>query len=162
MADERAGDDEWVLMPVQRRYLSVVNNAIHEAWVEESLASAASSANQAPRGGWNKTEIGKLKKAVRNPTVRALLDLTATRSDQWVTYDDLCVTVGRDWAEVRGDLAGFTQLLRKKFSREGRDKWPVEVEWKTEKTPTRYRMPLYMARWWNEARSQAVPRNQRI
>ena len=162
MADLRATDDEIVLVPVPKRYLAAVYQTLNESWIEDSAANSNSTANGVALGGWNKTEIGKLKKAVKNPTVRAMLDLTASRAGDWVNYDDICSAVDRSWAEVRGDLAGFSQLLRKKFSREGRDKWPVEVEWRTSETPTRYRMPLYTARWWNEAKSQAVPKNKPI
>ena len=158
MAEQRVTDNEIVLVPVPKRYLAVVYQTLNEAWVEDSAGNSTSTANGTALGGWNKLEIGKLKKAVKNETVRAMLDLTASHAGDWVAYDDICSTVGRDWAEVRGDLAGFSQLLRKRFSREGRDKWPVEVEWKTSETPTRYRMPLYIARWWNEAKSQAVPK----
>jgi len=161
MADQRVTDDEIVLVPVPKRYLAVVYQTLNEAWVEDSAGSRTATANGTARGGWNKTEIGKLKKAVKNATVRAMLDLTATHSGEWVTFDDICAAVNRDWAVVRGDLAGFSQLLRKKFSREGRDKWPVEVEWKTSERPTRYRMPLYIARWWHEAKSQALPQSNR-
>jgi hypothetical protein len=161
MGEERTSDDEWVLMPVQRRYLSIVNNAIHEAWVEDA-ASTSTSTPGAARRGWTRPEIDRLKLEITNPTVRALLDLTADRPNGWVTYDELCMKAGRDWAEVRGDLAGFSVLLRRQFNRQGRDSWPVEVEWATSETPTRYRMPPNLARWWNDAQSRPLPQGSRI
>lgn len=160
MRDDRPSEDEIVQVPVPRKYLRVVYAALHEAWVEDSQETTASTSGTARRG-WTKPEIERLKLAITNDTVRALLDLTADRPNEWVTYDELCTKSDRDWAAVRGDLAGFSQLLRRQFNRESRDSWPVEVEWATNETPTRYRMPPNLARWWNEARSQVLPRNSR-
>jgi hypothetical protein len=162
MADEQNAEDEIVNVPVPVRYLSVVYQALNEAWVEDTASSPAAPSGESLRRGWTKPEISKLKKTIKNETVRAMLDLTADRAGEWVNYADICAAVDRDWTAVRGDLAGFSQLLRRKFNKEGRDKWPVEVEWATAETPTRYRMPLNLARWWNEAKSQALPKSKRI
>jgi hypothetical protein len=160
MAQQKASDDEIVLVPVPKRFLPLVYQTLNEAWIEEPAEVAAPTPTTTVLRGWNKTDIAKLKRTVKNPTVRAMLDLTAAHAGEWVTYEEICSAADRDWAAVRGDLAGFSQLLRKKFSKEGRDKWPVEVEWR--QSGTRYRMPLALARWWNDARSQAVPKNSRI
>lgn len=157
MADQRATEGEIVNVPVPVRYLAAVYQALNDAWLEDAAVNGASTAAGSALRGWTKGDIGKLKRAVQNRTVRAMLDLTAAHAGEWVTYDDVCATAGRDWPAVRGDLAGFSQLLRRKFSKEGRDKWPVEVEWRA--SGTRYRMPLALARLWSEAKSQALPRN---
>lgn len=159
MADQKASEGDIVNVPVPVRYLSVVYQALNDAWLEEAAVNGASSQVGSALRGWTRADIGKLKRTNKNPTVRAMLDLTAARAGEWVTYDDVCAVAGRDWPVVRGDLAGFSQLLRRKFSKEGRDKWPVEVEWRA--SGTRYRMPLALARLWSEAKSQALPRNTR-
>ncbi len=143
MAQQKATEDEIVLVPVPKRFLAQVYQTLNEAWIEEPAESTPPSPTTTALRGWNKTDIAKLKRTVKNPTVRAMLDLTAAHAGEWVTYDDICSTVAREWAAVRGDLAGFSQLLRKKFSKEGRDKWPIEVEWR--QSGTRYRMPLATA-----------------
>jgi hypothetical protein len=45
---------------------------------------------------------------------------------------------------ARGDLAGFTQLIRRQFER---DNWPLEVEW-LEDGQLGDRMSPHIAQWW--------------
>ncbi len=157
MADQKTTEGEIVNVPVPVRYLSAVYQALNDAWLEDAAVNGTSTQAGSALRGWTRADIGKLKKSVKNPTVRAMLDLTAAHASEWVPYEDVCSAASRDWASVRGDLAGFSQLLRRKFSKEGRDKWPVEVEWRA--SGTRYRMPLALARLWSEAKSQALPKN---
>src|SRR5260221_3829245 len=59
---------------------------------------------------WGKDQIVQLKQEVRNPTVISLLNLTAERAGEWVSYDEIYEKAGRTARQAQGDLAGFTQL----------------------------------------------------
>ena len=98
---------------------------------------------------WQKDEIRQLKQEVSNPTVLALLELTAQRAGLWVTFDEIFQRAGRSPRQAQGDLAGFTQLIKRHFKQNIKGYWPVEIE--TTGKPIKYRMPPEVAQYWKEA-----------
>lgn len=101
---------------------------------------------------WTKQEITQLKQRLRNQTVQVLLELAAERMEEGVDFTELCERTKRTQREVMGDLAGFSQLLRRHFGRAGQEEWPIEVKWGTSpEEPTHYRMQPEIAQWWRES-----------
>lgn len=155
MSSYDVANDEIVSFPVPKRYLPVVIRALADA-METGITLLppatpefvpASDGNEVS-GGWTKEEIAKLKQRLQNPTVRMLLDMTAAKPEHWFGFKDLMSAAKRSYGEARGDLAGFTQLVRRTFEREA---WPLQVEWSDEEGQVRYRMDPAVADWWNGA-----------
>jgi len=141
--------DEIVNFPVPKRYLPVVIHALADAM----RASPNIPLGQNSHGEWTKDEITRLKHEIRNQTVLLLLDLTSERAGEWVDLSEICKKAGRTQRQAQGDLAGFTQLVKRRFGKNGQNNWPVEVKWGlSPEEPTRYSMQhLGIARWWREA-----------
>jgi TIR domain len=99
---------------------------------------------------WDKDQIALLKREVRNPTVLSLLNLTAERAEEWVTYDEVYENAGRTAGQAKGDLSNFTQLIKRHFKQNVKGWWPVDVQLGK---PIKYRMPSAIAQHWKEARS---------
>ncbi|GHO52884.1 hypothetical protein [Ktedonobacter robiniae] len=98
---------------------------------------------------WSKDKLAQLHREVTNPTVLALLGLTAEKAGNWVTYDEVCERSGRSGRQVQGDLAGLTQLIKRRFEH-NTGFWPVEIRPSTQSAPYAYRMPVDIARRWKD------------
>lgn len=155
MNQDYSPDDEIVNFPVPKRYLSVVIRALADAMREKdiSLPSSSTHPGQTGQGEWTKDEIIRLKHEIRNQTVLLLLNLTCERAGEWVDLSEICKKAGRTQRQAQGDLAGFTQLVKRRFGKNGQNNWPVEVKWGlSPEEPTRYSMQHPdIARWWREA-----------
>jgi hypothetical protein len=136
-------DDEVVNFPVPKRYLPVVILA---------LADAMRDTPATRHKEWTKAEIARLKQELHNRTVLILLDLASERGEAGVDFNEIRQKAGRTQREAMGDLAGFTQLIKRQFGKEGQDDWPVEVKWgASAEESTRYLMQPDIAQWWREA-----------
>ncbi len=102
-------------------------------WTKESLALLASRAN---------------------PGTLALLDLVSSSPPgEPVTFPELCEFAGMSVAQARGQLAGFTALLRgAEF--DGLSRWPVEIKWQSSGV-AHYFMSGPLAEAWREIRGLA-------
>lgn len=86
----------------------------------------------------------------------ALMDLVASSpSSHSVTFAELCEFAGMSLPQARGQLAGFTLILRNPEF-EGRSKWPVKVKWSATGSAS-YSMPEELAQWWREIRGLPNP-----
>ena len=147
MADERTPGDELVALQVPRRYYEVVIRALADAIADDNDSATSvgpSDDGASANRGWDEESIASLKQKVQNPTVRLLLDTTANQPDQWLRFRDLMQLAQRTYGEARGDLAGFTQLIRRQFER---DNWPLQFE-SSDDGQLRYRMSPQIAQWW--------------
>jgi hypothetical protein len=125
--------DDIVLIPVPRRYQQVVHRALADA-MEASLTSPQAPTPEAPRDDkpaypeipWSEEDINRLKGQSLNATSRSMLDLSAEGAGEWISIRDVERRAGRTHPEARAELAGFTQLIKRRF---GRKNWPVQVEW---------------------------------
>ena len=152
MSDPGIGADEIVNFPVPRRYLPVVIRALADAMDDGVPAPPVPTPHSASYGGWTREEIRQLKREVQNPTVLALLNLTAERAGEWVSLSEVQEKAGRTRFEARGDLAGFTQLVKRHFSAtKPEGTWPVMFDWRPSpdrETRAVYSMPPDIASWW--------------
>ena len=139
-------NEEFVNLPVPKRVYPFVARALAEALAETPDASVKRVR------GWTADEMATLASVVKNEAVLVLLDMTARRPGQWVTFDEFCAHAGRTKRQAMGDLAGFTQLINHRLKKIGHNKdvWPIEVVWNEQGSPS-YRMPDEIARWWKEA-----------
>lgn len=146
--------DEIVNFPVPKRFLPVVVRALADAMEKGSTllppASPEPSASTAgeTNKGWTKDDVVKLNMLLQNATVRKLLEMTTAAPQQWVGFKDLMDAAKRSYGEARGDLAGFTQLIKRNFDRE---LWPIEAEWSDEQGQVHYRASRDVASWWKAA-----------
>ena len=138
--------EEFISVPVPKRVYPAVARIIADALAETS------GAREGRIRGWTASEIAILKGDLKNKTAITLLDMTARRAGQWVTFEELCTEAGRKKREAMGDLAGFTQHIKlrlKKVGSTSKDVWPLDTEWNAKGSP-RYRMPVEIAQWWKE------------
>ena len=144
-------DVEIVNFPVPKPYLPVVIRALAEAMEAASSPSSRPPLPPSQHNEWTRDEIRQLKRELRNQMVLLLLTLTAERAGEWVSFDEVREKAGRTLREAMGDLAGFSQFV-KRFGKAGQEEWPVETKWGTPtEGPTRYRMQPNIAQWWQEA-----------
>jgi hypothetical protein len=136
-----------VLVP--KHLVGAVYRAIADI-VEGKTPSTASTSTLGDRfQWWGKDQIVQLKQEVHNPTVLSLLNLAAQRAGEWVSYKDVYTATDRMEGQARGDLAGFTRLIKKTFPQNKEGLWPVEVS--VIENQLHYRMPHDVARNWLEA-----------
>jgi hypothetical protein len=134
-------DDEIVNVPVPRRYLQAVYRVL------AGPLDAAPAQTETVRG-WSREQFISLKRVLRNDSQIALLEMTAARPDKYVKFSELMERTGRSHPELRGDLAGFSQLC-KKYGPSEQGVWPVY--WKELDDEVCYSMKKLMADWWKEA-----------
>jgi hypothetical protein len=122
-------------------YIPVPANRLLEAYKRLADLGGA-DADAVQDGAWTAESIAELKRHVKNPAVRTMLDLTAKRAGQWVSIREVEKTAHASFATVRASLAGLTMMLNARFGDKG---WPVEIHW----TPhAEYRMSVDVAAWW--------------
>lgn len=160
-------EGEIVQVPVPRRYLPAVIRALAQAMgadgaggaVPEARAFAATGepfsnfnlpANTGGGGlreqAWTTTELATLRQLVSNkPAALAMLQLTAARPGEAVSFKAVYETAGVSRESARAGLAGLTKLIRGKFNR---NNWPTNFEWDGE---AHYRMSAEVAAMWSQA-----------
>jgi hypothetical protein len=97
-------------------------------------------------------DVEHLARLVTNDTVRCLFDKCASHPMRWVGFEELKAAVGRDFGQMRADLAGLTRLIRREFA-DNRG-WPVQVDRMRDsdgKTHVVYRMTDEVAWWWENS-----------
>jgi hypothetical protein len=100
---------------------------------------------------WHRDEVNQLQQEVLNPTILALLDLVAERPGKLVSFDKVYEKAGRTQRQAMGDLAGFTQLIKRRFKRNEEGWWPVDIH---PGKSLQYSIPEEIAGYWREARSR--------
>lgn len=100
--------------------------------VEEfTVAPVRASARRArgddyPELPWDADDLRRFADVVSNPTVRTAMDLCASRPGEWISIRDVETKAGRTRYQARGDLAGLTMMVKRRFARSN---WPFSVEW---------------------------------
>jgi hypothetical protein len=145
MTDKDMRGDDIVSFPVPRKYLAVVIHALADAMEEKTSPAAQYGDETTPRGGWTKAKVAILDHELHNATVRTLLGLTADRPGEPIHFGELIAATGKTFPQVRGDLAGFTQLLKRRFAD---STWPIQ--WSEEAGEMRYSMSPDVAIAWKE------------
>ena len=99
---------------------------------------------------WDRASLELLASKANGGSL-ALMDLVASSpASHSVTFAELCQFAGMSLAQARGQLAGFTMLLRNPEF-EGRSKWPVKVKWSATGSAS-YSMPDQLSQWWRDIR----------
>lgn len=147
--------DELVTVLVPRRLLPGVYRILADGMVSPlsvppspgpTPQSSGSPSGAQPSGNpWTAEAIARLKEAIRTPTPRVILDLTTKDVGSRVSLRDIEKAAGRTYPQARADLAGFTQLVRRRFNREH---WPFKVEWAPGGFANYYVDDPDIARWW--------------
>lgn len=136
-------DDDIVLQPVPRRYLSVVVQALAEAMNQNGAISASVDD---PNRLWTEEELRRLKHALgTRPIALALLNLTASRTGGPLTFPELCTLTDATPSKARGALASLSIIVKKDFNHAH---WPLTYRW--EDGVWRYRMSAEMAAVWKK------------
>lgn len=108
-----------ILLPVPRQHYAAMVKALAELMNGSQLAPTTAVP------GWSDDDVERLKGLPLNDTARAMLDLVAEAPDQNVHLDEIRARAGVDYKVARGQLGGFSKLLK---SRLGRTDWPIRVE----------------------------------
>lgn len=102
---------------------------------------------------WTREDISLLADAVaNNAAIVAALGLCADGPGKWIPLASIVEQSGRTQAQVQGELARLTVIVRRRF---GRNNWPFVVESRLGADSTQrahYRMSSEIAEWWREAR----------
>jgi hypothetical protein len=120
--------EDLVLLPVPKQHYESMVRTLGELI---ALASGARSPDPTrtpayPDVPWSEADIRRLKQEVRNATVLALLVMTAKDPGRRISFEALSKKVGRTHDQTRADMAGFSQLVHRRFKRRN---WPIEWEW---------------------------------
>ena len=74
------------------------------------------------------------------------MELCSTRPDEWISLRDVEAKASRTPGEARGDLAGLTMMVKRRF---GRSNWPFAAEWAAGgEENSYYRMEPALAEIW--------------
>jgi hypothetical protein len=112
---------------------------------------AGSDTTSDPGTPWTAQDIIRLKH-LGNTATLALMDLCAEPGSQPVTVKDIETTATLSTAQVRGQLAGLTMLLKNQKNGLGPNQWPVTILW-TSGGLANYSLPPDLAAMWNELAS---------
>jgi hypothetical protein len=121
-------DEHYPAMVVALSQLMAANapGAITQAGSTPATGTGGNVPGVTPRGGeYPATEIQRLKAETLNAATRAMLDLVADRPEQPVPLGKVKSRTGLKLADVRGQLASFTKMLKKRY---GRQWWPIRAE----------------------------------
>lgn len=146
--------DELVNVPVPRRYLLDVYRLLGE--LEQKAASGAAqkassdTARKENREHWWAVDgrMAHLKREINNPTVLALLNLTASQPTNWVGFDKVYQAARCSSDQARADLRGLTTRIKRVFPNNPEGLWPVDIK---DGSPIQYRMPEEIARQWKRS-----------
>lgn len=106
-----------------------------------------------PEVPWDEPALRRLAD-MGNPATLALMDLCAAAIDTPVTVPDIQSHADLATGQVRGQLAGFTMLLRNPRYGFPQNYWPVEVTW-TPNGSARYTLEPALAEIWRRIREEA-------
>ncbi|HEX6482748.1 MAG TPA: hypothetical protein VF043_28230 [Ktedonobacteraceae bacterium] len=140
-------EEDFVNIPVPKSRVEEVFRLLSTP--KANVVSSPAVLNSGDSEWWTMDRIAKLKGAISNPTVIALLNMTAERADEWVGFDEIWRTRGITAGKARGDLAGLTRIIKRTFQDNEKGWWPVEIRDAT--VPIAYRMPVEIERRWKEA-----------
>jgi hypothetical protein len=148
-------EDDMISLAVPRRHYGTLVRALADAMSaeERSITVPATEetqevSNEFPQREWSREDVQVLKRDARNPTIRAIFDMSVDRRGKPVSIREVERYTGRTYEQVRGDLAGLTQTCKRKF---GRSNWPFNAEWAADgKQQFSYRVPTDVVQWWRE------------
>lgn len=151
-------NEEIVSFPVPKRFLSVVVQALAQAMAAEEAAHGPVSAGVAsnvigpqtdnttcstvtdgkhdgansPRIDWTKEENARrLRRRLRLKIALKLLDMTAERAGELVSFAEVSEAAGFETTQQAGSsLGAFTKVIKREFGVSRDDAvWPVEHHW---------------------------------
>lgn len=97
---------------------------------------------------WEADDLRRFAELVSNPAVLAAMDLCAKRPGEWISIRDVEAEAGRTPYQVRGDLAGLTMTVKRRFARSN---WPFSAKWAAGGDDNfYYRMDAPIAQIWTE------------
>jgi hypothetical protein len=108
-----------------------------------------------PGPAWDSSSLAALA-LVGNPTTLALLDLCAQADNTPVTVAAIQETTGLSTGQVRGQLAGFTMLLKNPKYGVAPNVWPVAIKWQAGGVAN-YFLPEDLASQWRKIRGLDLP-----
>lgn len=156
--------DEIVNVPVPRKHLHAVYQALARAMAEEGTtpaelpASPKTSPDQLPIdwGGKDRQLLAALRQQLTAAAAVAMLDLAAERPVSWITFREVVEHSGRTEGQARADLGTLTKLIRKIASPDHRVFNPPVALQYGEGGGLEYQMSADVAEVWNSfTKSQA-------
>ena len=110
---------------------------------------ATAGVDDYPDIAWTSADYVQLREATSNPTIFTLLELCSSRPGELIPFSEVVAVTGRNVGQVRGDLAGLTMMVKRRF---GRRNWPFTVQWVAgAQQQACYRMTDDQAAVWREA-----------
>ena len=114
--------------------------------------ATSSESRDLPDVPWTEVDMRQLSETVTNPSVIALLNLSAASAGEYVSFGEVLAEAGRTQPQTRADLGGFTVFIKKRF---GRKNWPLAADWAAAGEQLMYyRMTHEVSRWWRSARAE--------
>lgn len=108
-----------------------------------------------PEIPWDAESLRRFRDTVTNPTVLATMELCSSSPGAWISLRDVEAKAGRTLGEARGDLAGLTMMVKRRF---GRSNWPFEAEWAAGGDENAYyRMDPALAEIWTGLTEVSIP-----
>lgn len=104
-----------------------------------------------PTVPWDADALRRLAKTGNTATL-TLLDLCAAEEAAGVSVQDIAGQADLTAGQVRGQLAGFTMLLRNPKYGFTQKRWPVDVRWSGGGVAS-YEMPKHLAALWRQIRA---------
>ena len=114
--------NSYVSVPIPVRHYDAVMQALAAATAAEAPSSTAATSDASR---WTQAELSELAGRANAMTL-AILDLGAHQPGELVSIRDAEAHAGVSRGVARGQLAGLTQLVRRRFKRQD---WPFEVRW---------------------------------
>jgi hypothetical protein len=139
-------DEEILYVPVPRSRLdAVLRAAATPAAVVEPPTEQPEPTQPAATIDevWTREQLERLRRELRNPVVRTVLDLCAAQPDQEVSIRVVEEEAGVQMPKVRASMAGLTMFLEHRF---GTRVWPLDWSWRN--GAASYLMPAQLAAWW--------------
>jgi hypothetical protein len=105
-------------------------------------------------GCWTELMVRRLKAEIRSAVVVGALDRIAASAPETVGYDELLSSLSVDQYQLRAELGALSKVSRRLF---GRKIWPLSARqgWGGGDRMG-YRMPVQIAAWWRDARSDGL------
>jgi hypothetical protein len=154
---------EIVNFPVPKRYLPAVVHALSTAMQKDDEHSGndnkqiGESAEPSEEIDWTRIEQCKrLRRELRATAALTLLDLTATKPNKWVSFNELVEASGRSRDKARGDLVALTKAVKRIYRvPTSQVRKPFETQWKAEgEDQAYYRMSDNVAQAWKQSAAQ--------
>jgi hypothetical protein len=105
------------------------------------------------QGTWRLGMLSELLPRIEHlPGAMALLDLTAERSPEVVTFGEVLERSGLSEKQQSGDHSRLSWTTKRLFGK-GEKVWPLDC-WQAADGVMHYRMPTRIAKWWRTIRGQ--------